>query len=92
MHHIDAQSPLYGLTPEQLIEQEVEIELMAVGLDDTSMQIVHASHIYFTNQVLWGARHADITSEAEDGTLLVDLRKFHDTEPTEPIAGFPYPT
>lgn len=91
MHLIDAQSPLYNLTPEQLIEQEVEIELIAVGLDDTSMQVVHASHIYFTNQILWGARHADITSEAEDGSILIDLRKFHDTEPTEPNAGFPYP-
>jgi inward rectifier potassium channel len=91
MHSIDEQSPLYGLTPEQLTEQEVEIEVMAVGLDDTSMQVVHASHIYFANQILWGARHADIVSEAEDGAMVVDLRKFHDTEPTVPIVGFPYP-
>jgi len=90
-HAIDEQSPLYHLTPEQLVEQEVEIEVMAIGLDDVSMQVVHASHIYFTDQILWGARHADITSEAEDGSLIVDLRKFHDTEPTQPIAGFPYP-
>src|SRR5262249_19599499 len=39
MHSINEQSPLCGLTPEQLIEQEVEIEVMVVGLDDTSMQV-----------------------------------------------------
>ena len=55
------------------------------------MQVVHASHIYFAEQILWGARHADITSESDDWRLIVDLRKFHDTEPTQPIAGFPYP-
>jgi inward rectifier potassium channel len=90
-HTIDEHSPLYRLTPEQLVEQEAEIEVMAIGLDDLSMQVVHASHIYFTDQILWGARHADTTFEAEDGSLIVDLRKFHNTEPTQPIVGFPYP-
>jgi len=91
MHSIDAESPLYHLTPETLLQQEVEIEVMAVGLDDTSMQVVHASHIYFANQILWGARHADVMSEADDGTLVLDLRKFHDTEPTDPIARLSLP-
>jgi inward rectifier potassium channel len=91
IHHIDEQSPLYGLTPKQAAEQEVEIGVMAVGLDDTSMQVVHARHQYFTNQILWGARHADIITD-EKGAMIVDLRKFHVTEPTKPIDGFPYPS
>jgi len=91
-HRIDEHSPFYGLTPEQLALQEVEIEVIAVGLDDTSMQVVYASHVYFTHQILWGARHVDMTSESEDGAVLVvDLRKFDETEPSRPIAGFPYP-
>lgn len=91
IHPIDENSPLYGVTPARLVEQEIEIEVMAVGLDDTSMQIVHASHRYFTHQILWGARHADLITEGEDGSVLVDLRKFHDIEATTPIDGFPYP-
>lgn len=90
-HPIDEHSPLYGLTPAEAAAQEIELDVMAVGLDDTSMQIVHASHHYFANQIVWGARHADIISEAEDGAMLVDLRNFHVTEPTTPIDGFPYP-
>jgi inward rectifier potassium channel len=91
IHTIDAGSPLYGLGPRDLAEQEAEIELMAVGLDDTSMQVVHARHRYYANQIVWGARHVDIIAEGEDGSMLVDLRKFHLTEPTTPIDGFPYP-
>jgi hypothetical protein len=51
---------------------------------------VHASHQYFTNKILWGARHADIITD-EEGAMTVDLRKFHVAEPTKPIDGFPYP-
>jgi len=32
-----------------------------------------------------------ILTEEPDGRLVVDLRKFHDVEPTEPTAEFPYP-
>jgi inward rectifier potassium channel len=91
IHPIDEKSPFFGVTPQQAAEQEFELDLMVVGLDDTSMQIVHASQHYFANQILWGARHSDIISEGEDGAMVVDLRKFHDTEETKPIEGFPYP-
>jgi inward rectifier potassium channel len=64
---------------------------MVIGLDETTMQMVHASHRYFARDVIWGARHADVLSETSDGHLLLDLRKFHDLEPTEPTADFPYP-
>ncbi|MFI5308475.1 MAG: ion channel [Polyangiales bacterium] len=81
LHPIDAQSPLHGATAESLAAEEAELHLMIVGLDDTSMQLVHASHIYFAPQILWQTRHADVLSETEDGSLLLDVRKFHDTEP-----------
>ena len=64
---------------------------MVVGLDETTMQPVHASHQYFAHQVIWGARHADIITEAPNGDLVLDLDKFHDTAPTAPCASFPYP-
>jgi inward rectifier potassium channel len=90
-HPIDGDSPMRGLTPEKAVEQEVELGVLVVGLDDTTMQTVHASHRYFSRHVLWGHRHADIISETEDGNLLMDLGKFHELEPTVPTAEFPYP-
>jgi inward rectifier potassium channel len=91
MHIIDRTSPLYGKTPETLVSDEAEITVMVVGLDDITMQPIHASHIYFASQVLWGARHADILSESADGNLMLDLNKFQDTEPTQATPEFPYP-
>ncbi|MFL5347133.1 MAG: ion channel [Hyalangium sp.] len=91
MHVIDRNSPLHGQTPESVQAQEVEIHVMVLGTDDTTMQAIHASHRYFTNDIHWGMRFADVLSETDDGNMLLDLSKFHDTLPTEPTTDFPYP-
>jgi inward rectifier potassium channel len=91
LHTIDEESPLSGETPESIAAQEVELQILAVGLDDTSMQTVHATHRYFTHQIMWGRRFVDIVSEAPDGDIVLDLRRFQDTEATAPTASFPYP-
>jgi inward rectifier potassium channel len=81
MHRIDETSPLFGETPESLIKKDVELTVAVIGLDDTSLQPVHALHRYFAKQILFEARHADILSETPDA-LVVDLRRFHDVERT----------
>lgn len=91
MHAIDEHSPFWKQTPESIDEHELEVQVMVVGLDDTSMMTVHAGHRYFAHQIRWGARHVDVLSETPDGTVVLDLTKFHDIEPTAPITGFPYP-
>ncbi|HVR60998.1 MAG TPA: ion channel [Polyangia bacterium] len=90
-HRIDASSPFHGQTPESITAQEVEIVVMVIGIDDTTMQPVHASHRYFAGDILWGRRHADVLSELPNGDLVLDLGPFHDTVPTAPTERFPYP-
>ena len=90
-HRIVPGSPLYQLTPEKAHEQAVELGASVVGLDDITMQTVHASHRYFGRHILWGARHRDVLSEDAAGDLILDLGKFHDVEPTKPTSEFPYP-
>lgn len=90
-HTIDEHSLLYGATPESLKKDEVELIVTIVGTDDTSLQSVHARHRYVDDDILWGARHADILTEREDGMLVLDVRRFHDTVPTVPTETFPYP-
>jgi inward rectifier potassium channel len=85
LHPIDQESPLYGATPRSLVEEEIELQVSVVGLDDTSMQTVHASPRYLAHQIVFGARHADILTEAEDGAIVLDPRKFHDVESTEKV-------
>jgi inward rectifier potassium channel len=91
LHVIDRESPLYGQTPESLQEQEVEVHVMVLGLDDTTMQSIHADHRYFAPQIRWGCRLVDVLSETDDGDMLLDLRRFHDVQPSEPTPDFPYP-
>jgi inward rectifier potassium channel len=92
LHTIDASSPLTGETPASLAEKEIELQVMVIGTDDVTMQMVHASHRYFATDIVWGARLADVLSETPDGNMLLDLRRFHDVEPTAPTLDFPYPT
>ncbi len=84
-HPINEHSPLYGATPQSLVDEEVELQILIVGLDDTSMQTIHASHRYYANQILFDSKHADVLTEAEDGALVLDLRKFHDVVPNPKI-------
>jgi inward rectifier potassium channel len=52
---------------------------------------VHGRHRYLDTDVVWGARHADILSERDDGLIEMDVRKFDDLMATEPSPDFPYP-
>ena len=82
--------PLHEATPASLKACELELVVSVVGVDDTSLQPVHARHRYTDEAIVWGARHADVLSE--DGPALVlDLRRFHELTPTSPTAEFPYP-
>jgi len=90
MHPITKDSPLYGVTDAQMRADELEFIVSVLGIDDTSLQPVHARHQYTSRDVVWGARHADVLREREDGTLVLDLRKFHDLETTKATDQFPY--
>ena len=91
LHTIDDKSPLFGATPETLVRDEIELIVSVIGVDDTSMQQVHARHTYDASQILFGARHVDILLEQAGGDIVLDLTKFHDLQPTLPTAAFPYP-
>jgi len=90
IHVLDETSPLRDATPESLMRDEAEFQVLVVGLDDTSMQPVHARHQYSADRIAWGARLVDVLSEADDGALVLDLKLFHDVESTPPTSDFPY--
>jgi inward rectifier potassium channel len=91
MHPITAASPLYGKTPGALRAEETELIVSLVGVDDTSLSPVHARHTYADSDVIWGARHADVLSEKPDGSMEMDVRRFHELVPTAATEAFPYP-
>lgn len=91
LHRIEPGSPLHGETPESLAASDAELTLAVSGVDDTSLQLVHARHTWLAPSIAWGARLADIVSEMPDGGIQVDLRRFHEIVPATTSAAAPAP-
>jgi inward rectifier potassium channel len=78
MHPIDELSPLLGDTAESLAARNAEILVVVKGLDETFAQTIHARGSYTPDQVVWGAKLADIFTRDDAGAALIDLTHFHD--------------
>jgi inward rectifier potassium channel len=79
MHPVDENSPLFGLTPEQMAEQDMEIVIMLSGMDETISDHIYARHAYWNDEIRWRQRFVDVISVAPTGHRVVDLTHFHDT-------------
>lgn len=86
MHRIDEASPLYGVTPQMLEECDMEIVVLLSGRDEILADTIYARHVYEPHHILWGRRFVDVLSVSPQGRMIVDLNKFHDTEP-HPLEG-----
>jgi len=85
MHLVDEKSPFYGPGAlERLRLQQAELYLGLTGLDETIGQTIHVRKQYTLDDVVPGARFADVLSIEEDGTRIIDYRKFHDVVELNP--------
>ena len=85
MHRIDETSPFFGQTPDTLVENQIELIALLSGTDDTLSEVIYARQSYRPAQILWERRFVDVLSLTANGRRLVDLTRFHDTEPQRPI-------
>jgi inward rectifier potassium channel len=81
MHVIDEASPLRTQTPETLRQTATSFILSVSGTDETTGQMLMARAEYPSGEIRWSEAFRDILEVAEDGTLFIDYRKFHDVEP-----------
>jgi inward rectifier potassium channel len=86
MHEIDRDSPLWGASAASLEAENAELIVTASGIDETIAQRVHARTSYLPHEILWNHRFVDVIGWTEDGSRVIDYRRFHDTVPlmTEP--------
>lgn len=84
MHPLDETSPLHRVTGEVLRTEEMEIIVLLSGTDETLADRIYARHTYAPDQILWDRRFVDVLSRTTGGRRVVDLTRFHDTEPVEP--------
>ncbi len=84
VHQIVEGSPLYGQTRESMANCAAEIIVSIIGLDETFSQTVHARHTYELDEIVWGARFADVLVLHPDGSRSVDYTRFDDVEMLTP--------
>jgi inward rectifier potassium channel len=84
VHPIDAASPLYGKTPEDLKTWEAALLILVKGYDDTFSQVVNTRYSYRHDEIEWGARFLPAFHVDETGTFLLELDRIHDRKPVLP--------
>jgi inward rectifier potassium channel len=79
MHLIDEKSLFHGAGAlERLRVQQAELYLGLSGFDETIGQTIYVRKQYTLDDIVPNARFADVLSTTEDGTRIIDYRKFHD--------------
>jgi inward rectifier potassium channel len=84
VHQIVEGSPLFGRTRESMANCASEIIVSIIGLDETFSQTVHARHTYELDEIVWGARFADVLVLHPDGSRSVDYTHFDEVEMLTP--------
>jgi inward rectifier potassium channel len=82
VHPIDDESPLKGVDAEALAKSDAEVLIYLTAFDETFSQNVHARSSYKFQEVVFGARFADMFEKRDDGVLAIDLRRLDSIEPT----------
>ncbi|HTA65600.1 MAG TPA: ion channel, partial [Xanthomonadaceae bacterium] len=81
MHHIDADSPLHGVSEEELRAGDMALLITLSGVDETFAAGVHARYNYAQEDILFGRRFVDVFVDDDDPRkLTLDMTRFHDVE------------
>jgi len=78
-HSIDSDSPFFGKTEEEIKKLNYEFYVLFNGTDGTFSQTIHDMHNYKTQDILVNHRFEDILQRQDDGTRIIDYKKFDQT-------------
>lgn len=82
VHPIDSHSPMWGLTHADLVSAEAELLVLLIGTDETVSQRVHSRSSYQADEIVWGAKFANMFMRNEmEGIVGMNLSRIHDIEP-----------
>ncbi len=85
VHRIVEGSPLFGQTRDSLANCQPEIVVSITGLDETVSQMIHARYTYELDEIMWGARFADVLTLHPDGSRSIDYTRFDEVEMDTPL-------
>ena len=78
-HPIDFDSPLYGKSAVELIEDQVNLVVSISGVEETSSQAIRSRYAYAADDLRWGHEFVDMFHFDDDGRRHVDFSKIHQT-------------
>lgn len=82
-HVIDEDSPLHGMSAEDMQPLDVSLGYIVSGHDENFAQQVHARHFYHHQDIRWHHAYFDTVQETSPDSVEVDFSKFHDTRPLD---------
>ena len=81
VHPIDQSSPMWGLAKKDLLEADAEVLILLTGTDETLSQTVHSRSSYKADEIVWGAKFANMFMRTEAaGIVGMNLSRIHDIE------------
>jgi inward rectifier potassium channel len=81
VHPIDSNSPMHGLTRQDLLDADAELLILLTGTDETLSQTVHSRSSYKADEIVWGAKFANMFMRtAENGIVGMNVGRIHDIE------------
>jgi len=83
MHVIDENSPLYGMSQEELATTEATLMLCIEGIDETTAQSMLARHQWSHREWRWNHRYIDLVHDDDQGVSHIDYGVFHHVLPVE---------
>ena len=82
VHPIDSTSPMWGLSHADLVAADAELLVLLLATDDTVSQTVHSRSSYEADEIVWGAKFANMFMRSEaEGIIGMNLSQIHDIEP-----------
>jgi inward rectifier potassium channel len=87
VHPIDEESPLRGLSQEDLTAAQAEVLVLLSGIDETFSQTVHTRSSYKADEIVCNARFSSLFNPPKpDGVLSVDIGRLDQIEKVLPPA------
>ncbi len=83
IHPINQNSPLYGATAQALSASGAGITVSLTGIDETFSQTVYARYYYDAEDIIWGARLADISTRTPEGEFMLDFARYDEVIATD---------
>jgi inward rectifier potassium channel len=81
VHPIDPSSPIWGLSKKDLLDADAEVLILLTGTDETLSQTVHSRSSYKADEIVWGAKFANMFLRSEAaGIIGMNLNRIHDIE------------